>query len=368
MTQWIDISLLALLACTAIAVVRMRNLWAAVMLTGIYSFLGASWMVILDAPDVAFTESAVGAGIATVLMLGTLALTGTTMKKRKTSRLLPLIVVTLTGAALIHGTADMRPYGDPEAPIHQYLMPEFIHDTVPSIHRAEPNHSASTSHFADSKDDDGNHHEGVGVPNIVTAILASYRGYDTLGETVVIFTAAIGVVLMLRSAKRVRIVIPERLSNSTVIADPVFSMRHHAILRVVSKLVIPYILLFALYVQFHGDYGPGGGFQAGVIFASAFILYGLVFGLPSARAVAPPRVIETLIALGVLIFSGTGVLTMLLGGNFLDYSVLEHHLWTDFLPHGQHLGILLVELGVGITVAAVMITIFFAFAGREQLQ
>ena len=138
-------------------------------------------------------------------------------------------------------------------------------------------------------------------------------------------------------------------------------MRDQAILRVVSKLLIPYILLFALYVQFHGDYGPGGGFQAGVIFAAAFILYGLVFGLETARRAAPPVLIETTAALGVLLYAGVGVVAMLKGGAFLDYSVLRHD-----ATHGQHLGILLVELGVGITVASVMIVIFFAFAGRRQ--
>ena len=138
-------------------------------------------------------------------------------------------------------------------------------------------------------------------------------------------------------------------------------MTYESILRVVTKLLIPFILLFALYVQFHGDYGPGGGFQAGVIFAAGFILYSLVFGLESARRVARPAVIEILAALGVLIFAGTGIVAMLMGGNFLDYSALDVH---DPV-HGQHLGILVVEIGVGITVAAVMVSIFFAFAGRR---
>lgn len=150
-------------------------------------------------------------------------------------------------------------------------------------------------------------------------------------------------------------------------------MRHQTILRIVAKLLIPYILLFAFYVQFHGDYGPGGGFQAGVIFAAGVILYGLIFGLKAARQVAPPVLMETLTALGILIYAGTGVLAMLNGGHFLDYNYLsghggghaEHH---GILPHGQHLGILLVEFGVGLTVAAVMITVFFAFAGRERVQ
>ena len=137
-------------------------------------------------------------------------------------------------------------------------------------------------------------------------------------------------------------------------------MIQHIVLRVVAKLLAPFIILFALYVQFHGDFGPGGGFQAGVIFATAFILYALIYGLENARKAAPPGVAQTAIGLGVLIYAGTGIATLLMGGKFLDYSVLAHD-----AGHGQHYGILIVEFGVGITVAAVMITIFFAFAGRR---
>ncbi|WP_442508762.1 Na(+)/H(+) antiporter subunit B [Novipirellula sp. SH528] len=144
-------------------------------------------------------------------------------------------------------------------------------------------------------------------------------------------------------------------------------MRTFPIIRVVAKILIPYILLFAFYVQFHGDYGPGGGFQAGVIFASALILYGLVFGLESVKRVAPPVVIEKLMAVGVMVYGMTGVLTLALGGKFLDYSVLEHHFYPDIFPSGQHLGIFLVELGVGITVTSVMTMIFYTFAGRKKI-
>ena len=148
------------------------------------------------------------------------------------------------------------------------------------------------------------------------------------------------------------------------------------IIRVVSKLLIPYILLFALYVQFHGDFGPGGGFQAGVIFASAIVLYAMVFGLPAAHRVAPPWAIEKLVAIGLLVYAGTGFASLFLpranqsirmNGNFLEYEVLQHDFFTNVLPTGQHLGIFLVELGVGITVTAVMIIIFYAFAGREPV-
>ena len=138
----------------------------------------------------------------------------------------------------------------------------------------------------------------------------------------------------------------------------------HVVLRVVTKLLAPLIMVFGLYVQFHGDFGPGGGFQAGVIFASAIILYGLVFGLDAARAVMPPKALRLLAPIGVLLYGGTGVLTMLLGQNFLSYNAID----PAHPAQGQHLGIWAVELGVGITVASVMMLLFFAFAGRGKVK
>jgi len=173
LTQYAVILLLTLLACTAVVIVRMRSLFAAVMLTGIYSFLGASWMLALDAPDVAFTEAAVGAGISTILMLGTLALTGRRAKPPTHRPWLPLGVVLLTGAALVYGTLDMPHFGDPAAPIHTYPEPSYIERSA----------------------------EEIDIPNVVTAVLASYRGHDTLGETTVIFTAGVGVLLLLRGRR-----------------------------------------------------------------------------------------------------------------------------------------------------------------------
>jgi multicomponent Na+:H+ antiporter subunit B len=140
-------------------------------------------------------------------------------------------------------------------------------------------------------------------------------------------------------------------------------VRHHLVLRVIAKLLIPLILIYGLYVQFHGDYGPGGGFQAGVIFAAGIILYGLIFGLDQARRAVPPAVVEVLVAAGLLLYAGVGVAGLVLGGNYLDYGVLRHD-----PVHGQHLGILLIEFGVGTTVAAVMITIFYGFAGRGRTE
>lgn len=138
-------------------------------------------------------------------------------------------------------------------------------------------------------------------------------------------------------------------------------MKFTLILRIVSKILIPPIMLFALYVQFHGDFGPGGGFQAGVIFASAFILYALIFDVDAARMVVPPWVTRVLLASGVLLYAGVGVAGLALGGNYLNYSVLA-----DQPTRGQHLGVTLIEFGVGTTVAAAMITIFMIFAGQDR--
>ena len=128
-------------------------------------------------------------------------------------------------------------------------------------------------------------------------------------------------------------------------------------LRVVAKLLIPMILIFALYVQFHGDYGPGGGFQAGVIFAAAFILYSLIFGIENARSVISFNLLRIVSALGLLLYLGVGISALIFGGNFLDYNVLASNPLS-----GQHIGILLIELGVGLTVAAVMMMTFFVFS------
>jgi len=138
-------------------------------------------------------------------------------------------------------------------------------------------------------------------------------------------------------------------------------VRREPVLRVVGKLLIPYMLLFALYVQFHGDFGPGGGFQAGVIAAAAVIFYALIFGLPAARRLVPETVVEAMVALGVLIYLGVGFAGLALGGNYLDYFVLDR----DPVA-GQHRGIFWVEVGVLVTVAGVMLKIFYVFAGRAR--
>jgi multicomponent Na+:H+ antiporter subunit B len=170
----INISLLTLLAITAVILLRLHNLLAAVLLSGIYSLLTAGLFVSLDAVDVAFTEAAVGAGLTTVLLLGAIAVTGREQSATSHSKILPIAVTTITAAALIYGTLDMPKFADPNAPIHTHVAPRYIEKSG----------------------------EEIGIPNIVTSVLASYRGYDTLGEVTVVFTAAIGVMLLLGGSRK----------------------------------------------------------------------------------------------------------------------------------------------------------------------
>lgn len=150
------------------------------------------------------------------------------------------------------------------------------------------------------------------------------------------------------------------MSDPTPKNTPENTQDPHVILRIVSKFLIPFIALFAFYVQFHGDFGPGGGFQAGVILAASVILYALIFGLDAAKKAFPPSWIRIGMTLGVLLYGGTGVLAWILGGQFLNYSVLAHD-----AAHGQHYGIIAIELGVLVTVATVMVAIFYAFGSRQ---
>lgn len=177
MISAVHIVLFTFLAVSAIAIIRLKDLFAAVMLMGIFSLLSASLFTVMDAVDVAFTEASVGAGISTILMLATLSLTSREEHPHHNRpKLLPFVVVVATGVVLIYGTLDMPRYGDPSAPIHHHVAPRYIEHTE----------------------------DEIGVPNMVTAVLASYRGYDTWGETTVIFTACVGVLLLIGGSEAVR--------------------------------------------------------------------------------------------------------------------------------------------------------------------
>jgi multicomponent Na+:H+ antiporter subunit B len=329
MTVIFGVFLLTLLLITGIAIVQTQNLFVSVMLSGMFSLLLAANFFLLDAADVALTEAAVGAGISTVLLLSALAITAKHEKapSSNSNRVVALIVVTVTTLVLIYSTFDNPRFGDPNAAVHQHVGPWYMEKTA----------------------------EAIDIPNVVTAVLGSFRGYDTLGEVFVVFTAGIGVLFLLGTPLG-----PFAPGNPYKSTDPK-GLRHYLIPRVVGRMLIPFILLFGLYVQFHGEYGPGGGFQAGALIAAAIILYALLEGEDRALKVIPRGVLIGLIAGGALLYGTVGLFGIFLGSNFLDYSVLS----SDTV-HAQQMGLILIEAGVGITVTGVLLSIFHAFAARGK--
>lgn len=332
--------LLTLLVITAIAVVRAENLFVAVMLLGIFSLLIAANFFVLNAADVALTEAAVGAGISTVLFLGALALTNERERPHRGTRWLSVAVVTTAALVLMYATFDKPAFGDPNAPVQLHVSPWYLE---------------MTPHL-------------IGIPNVVTAVLGSFRGYDTLGEVFVVFTAGIGVMFLLSAGPASgagngpgsgqgsgpgRPKLPGRKSYAGI------GLRDHLIPRIVGRMLVPFILLFGLYVQFHGEYGPGGGFQAGALIAASFILYALVEGESRTLQALPQKALTGLMVGGALLYGSVGLAGIFLGSNFLDYSVLASN-----PVKGQQLGILLIEAGVGMTVTGVLLSIFHAFAAR----
>jgi multicomponent Na+:H+ antiporter subunit B len=260
-----------------------------------------------------------------VLYLGALALTAEREKRGAGNWQGALVVVVVATLVVIYATFDKPYFGNPQAPVHTHVAPWYLEKT--------PEH--------------------IGIPNVVTAVLGSYRGYDTLGEVFVVLTAGIGVLFLLGARGR---------GESSIEPDAAgIGLSQHLIPRFVGSLLIPFILLFGLYVQFHGEYSPGGGFQAGAIVAAAVILYALVEGEDAAMRVLPQRALLALLSGGALLYCAVGVAAMLAGGNFLDYSVLLSN-----PVSGQQIGILLIELGVGMTVTGVLLSIFHAFAARRR--
>jgi multicomponent Na+:H+ antiporter subunit B len=328
MTVLFGVFLLTLLVITAVAIVRTKNLFVAVMLLGIFSLLIAANFFLLDAADVALTEAAVGAGISTVLFLGALALTSEFEHVPTRHRGLSLAVVVCATLVVLYATFDKPIFGDPGAPVHQHVAPWYL-ENEPDL---------------------------IDIPNVVTAVLGSFRGYDTLGEVFVVLTAGIGVLFLL-SARTAPA--PRRRDPSQ--DDSRIGLQNDLIPRVVGRMLVPFILLFGLYVQFHGEYGPGGGFQAGALIAASFILYALIEGEERTLEVLPRNALIALAAGGALLYGAVGVAGIVMGGEFLNYSVLA----TDPIK-GQHWGIILIEAGVGMTVTGVLLLIFHAFAARDQ--
>ena len=267
------------------------------------------------------------------------------------------VIVLLFGSLLIYCTLDFPVWGDLKSPASTHVSPYYIENTL----------------------------EDTSVPNIVTAVLADYRGYDTMFETIVIFTAGIVCIFLLRTFKttmpesRMYRHIPTgitlRIEKGGKVPDESDHFEridsvwipYDLVVRTTCRMIIPFIQVFALYVIAHGHHSPGGGFQGGVILGASFVLFAIGFNLRSAIRQMSEKITAFMCALGVFIYAGTGILCMLFKSNFLDYSALAALLGTDPVTARSH-GILIVEIGVGIAVMAVMLMLYYnlASAGKHD--
>jgi multicomponent Na+:H+ antiporter subunit B len=268
-----------------------------------------------------------------------------------------LILIVCLGGLLIYCSLDFPVWGDPHSPASTHVSPYYIEHTL----------------------------EDTSVPNIVTSVLADYRGYDTMFETIVIFTAGIACIFLLRTFTSVEPDIrlyrhiptgitlriekggkfPEN-SRDFELLDTVW-IPYDLIVKTTCRLIIPFIQIFALYVIAHGHHSPGGGFQGGVIMGASMVLYAIAYDLRSAIRRMGERLIVFLSALGVMIYAGTGALSMIFKKNYLDYSAFANILGVDPVSAHSH-GILIVEIGVGIAVMAVMVILYYilASAGKQD--
>lgn len=260
-------------------------------------------------------------------------------------RLLGFIIVCLTGALLLYGTGDLPDWGDPNSPASLHLSDDYIEHAM----------------------------EETQVPNLVTAVLADYRGFDTMFETAVVFTAGLACFLLLRDFRPKKdhyyrhvptgVVLHFKDSTQMLKIGNEFEdvdkdwVPSDTIIKTVCRILIPFIQIYALYVVAHGDYSPGGGFQGGVIFGSSFILLAISYNLKTLMKRITEKFLGIFSAVGVLIYIGIGVIAMVMGGNFLDYSKLAPLVPMD-PGHIRALGMLGVEIGVGIAVMAVMAIIY----------
>ena len=269
-------------------------------------------------------------------------------------RLAGLLIVIICGGLLLSATQDFPAWGDPNSPASTHLSPHFITEAL---------------------------HE-TGAPNLVTAVLADYRGYDTMFETVVVFGAGIACILLLRTfVQRTRGLEYRHTPTGVIlhIQDPNKAPKgqrefelidnmwvpHDLIIKTVCRILIPFIQIFSLYVVCHGDFSPGGGFQGGVIFGASLILLALSYDLRTALQRLSERALGYLCALGVILYSGIGCMCILLSGNFLDYSRLAQVVPVD-PSHIRALGMLGVEIGVGFSVMAVMVILYVNIASEGR--
>ncbi len=324
----LDFMILSLILICGFFAIQVKDLLGAAIVFGAYSFLMCLLWTEMGAVDVAFTEAAVGAGVSTVLFFAAVHRSSRTVRSRTTARRvyngLGLLGAGMLGGVLFYASSDFPDWADPASPASSHLSPHYITKTL-----------TETS-----------------VPNMVTSVLADYRGFDTMFETAVVLTAGLAVLIILRlggfrSAGPVR----EK-------AAAIGTSYNDSIIRFTTRQIVPFMQLFALYVIAHGHHSPGRGFQGGVILGASFVLLAISFDLKMSMNRISEKTSLLLANSGLLIYSGIGFICILLGANFLDYSILHTILpYTDHIMARSH-AMLGVEIGVALAVMAIVIVIY----------
>ena len=327
----LDLLILILVVVCAFGALFIKDLMGASIVFGAYSFLMCLIWTGMGAVDVAFTEAAVGAGVSTVFFVATIYNTARTIRYDKRDfglKLLTAIVVIVVGGFLATAVSDFPDWGDPQSPANSYVAAYYLTHSM----------------------------EQTNVPNVVTTTLADYRAFDTMFETAVVFVAALAIVSLLRRKRRK----DEK--------EPAGIIGNSLVIQYATRYMVPFMQIFALYVVAHGHHSPGGGFQGGVILGASLILVSMAFDMKYMLKKLSEKWVWLLSAIGVLIFAGIGVLALILGGNFLDYSVLSAILpATDSVMARSH-SMLFVEIGVAITVMAGMFSIYAHIASDGKLE
>nr|WP_040257238.1 DUF4040 domain-containing protein [Rickettsia hoogstraalii] len=320
-----------LLILISIKIIFAKDLLNAVIAASIFSLLIGVSYLIMDAPDVAMTEAALGACLSTCVYLNLLRKLPPDLKNiERTNIILASLICLLFVVTLAYMGLELPNYGDDNAPIHMHSSKYYLENT--------------------SRD--------IGVPSFVAAILASYRGYDTLGETSVILIAGIAVLLVF-SKKLEKVEVDSRFRGNDINNMNDTVLKAYPIIKYITSFIIPYIILYSIYIQLNGESSPGGGFQAGVIFASSLIAYDLVYGNRKLSRYFPPNVLICIAVLGVAIYAIVGTISLFFNDNYLNYYSLTNFINDKLLA--QHIAIVIVEIGIGLTVAAIMYLIYNVF-------
>jgi multicomponent Na+:H+ antiporter subunit B len=335
----LDLFILTLIVLCALAAITVKDLLSSAIILGAYSFLMCLLWTEMGSVDVAFTEATVGAGVGTVFFIAAVYRTTRLVKLRKPGRSfykgISLLASAAVGILLLSAVSDFPDWADPHSPANSHLSPYYITQSL----------------------------EDTSVPNIVTSVLADYRGFDTMFETTVIFAAGIAVIAVLRRSRRKNGIV--QCKQKTEADDRTYE---NTIIQSISRQMVPFMQLFALYVVAHGHHSPGGGFQGGVILGASFILLAISYDLKTVQRRMNEKWNLIIANMGILIYAGIGTLCMLLGANFLDYSSLSKVIPGSTEVTARSHGMLGIEIGVALTVMAIMVAIYINIASHGKHQ